>query len=216
MIVSLSARAEEIRTAPRAAAPKTYARGEVQLESSRVYVYVGKSGLGHVHGVAGTLKSGSVDFAKSRDCGQLVFDMKSFVADPDYARKYLGIEGEVSDSSKKQVTENMLGPEVLDAKQYPVATYHIRTVTPSLQEGAGESQRVKFAGDLTLHGVTRPVEFEADVESKGGWRRVRGAFALRQSDYGITPLKKAFGAIGVADELKISGDLWVAAAATRP
>ena len=39
---------------------------------------------------------------------------------------------------------------------------------------------------------------------------LRGGFTLLQSQFGITPFTKAFGAVGVADELKVYGDLWVA------
>jgi hypothetical protein len=39
---------------------------------------------------------------------------------------------------------------------------------------------------------------------------VRGNFTIKQTSFGITPYSKAFGAIGVADELKIYGDLFVA------
>ncbi|MGV2340918.1 MAG UNVERIFIED_CONTAM: hypothetical protein LVR18_45365 [Planctomycetaceae bacterium] len=35
-------------------------QGNVDLQASRVYVFVGKTGLGHDHGVEGRLKSGQV------------------------------------------------------------------------------------------------------------------------------------------------------------
>lgn len=38
---------------------------------------------------------------------------------------------------------------------------------------------------------------------------VRGRFAVLQTQYGIKPFSKGLGAIGVADELQIWGDLWV-------
>jgi hypothetical protein len=38
---------------------------------------------------------------------------------------------------------------------------------------------------------------------------LRGRFSLVQSQFGITPYSTALGAIGVADELKVWGDLWV-------
>jgi len=39
---------------------------------------------------------------------------------------------------------------------------------------------------------------------------IRGNFTILQTDYGITPYSKAFGAIGVANPLRIYGDLYVA------
>jgi hypothetical protein len=49
-----------------------------------------------------------------------------------------------------------------------------------------------------------------DVEQARGWLHVRGEFTIKQTSFGITPYSKAFGAIGVADRLRIHGDLWVA------
>jgi len=34
-------------------------------------------------------------------------------------------------------------------------------------------------------------------------------FKIRQTDYGIKPFSRVLGAVGVKDELLISGDLWI-------
>jgi hypothetical protein len=47
------------------------------------------------------------------------------------------------------------------------------------------------------------------LEVKDGWHHLRGKFAIRQTDFGIKPYTKAFGAVGIKDELVIQGDLWV-------
>jgi hypothetical protein len=44
---------------------------------------------------------------------------------------------------------------------------------------------------------------------------LRGNFTILQSDFGITPYKAALGAVGVADELKIWGDIWIATEETK-
>jgi hypothetical protein len=36
-----------------------------------------------------------------------------------------------------------------------------------------------------------------------------GGFTMLQTEYGITPLTKAFGAVGVTDQLSIWEDLWI-------
>jgi hypothetical protein len=61
-----------------------------------------------------------------------------------------------------------------------------------------------------LHGVTRPIQVVAEAEEQKGWLHLRGGFTMLQSQFGITPFTKAFGAVGVADELKVYGDLWFA------
>ena len=65
-------------------------------------------------------------------------------------------------------------------------------------------------GDFTLHGVTRPIRVVADVEEANGWLHLRGGFSILQTQFGMTPYTKAFGAVGVTDRLDIWGDLWVA------
>ena len=64
------------------------ASGEVQLTHSRVYVHVGKVGLGHEHAAVCQLKSGTLHLANADATGaygKLVFDMTSFDADGDSA-----------------------------------------------------------------------------------------------------------------------------------
>src|SRR5690349_4637563 len=55
--------------------------GDLYLPNSHVYVFVGKTGLGHEHGVVGQLKQGHINLAAPREAGTLVFDMGSFTAD---------------------------------------------------------------------------------------------------------------------------------------
>lgn len=190
-------------------APQQTAPGDANLQTSRVYVRVEKTGLGHVHGVAGMLASGHIELGAEHDAGELTFDMRSFVADVAYARKFVGVEGESAASTQREVTETMLGPDVLDAKQFPTATYIIDSARKAPEQAGQQGDIYEFRGQLTLHGVTQPVAFRAGVETRGEWIRVAGQFPLVQSKYGIRPLTKAFGAIGVADQMTVWGDVWV-------
>ena len=65
-------------------------------------------------------------------------------------------------------------------------------------------------GEFVLHGQSQPLTVEARVERKDGLSHLRGEFTILQSDFGITPYKAALGTVGVADELKIWGDIWIA------
>src|SRR6266481_6417029 len=44
--------------------------GQIDVQKSRVYVYVGKKGLGHVHGVEGQIKSGSINVKGDKAVGE--------------------------------------------------------------------------------------------------------------------------------------------------
>ncbi len=182
--------------------------GDVHTPSSRTYIHVGKTGLGHEHAVAGMLKRGNIHLDTGK--GRLVFDMATFVADTDAARKYIGLEGTSGASTQRQVTDNMLGAQVLDVAHFPEAVFDVSSISP-IQEKSGRGlPQYALDGDFTLHGVTQPIRVVADLEEKNGWLHLRGGFRVRQTQYGIRPFTKAFGTIGVADELTIWGDFWVA------
>lgn len=99
------------------------------------------------------------------------------------------------------------GADFLDAAKYPVMTFTSTGVAPT---GA---QTAKVTGDLTLHGVTKPVTL--DVTYNGGWAAhpmdpggARIGFSatgrLRRSEFGIAYGLPAPGStLGVGDEVRI-------------
>lgn len=183
---------------------------KLDTASSRVYIKVSSSTrFGHNHGVQGQLRSGSLTLGGS---GELVFDMNSFVADTPQARQYVGLDPNFSAADSRKVNANMRGPEVLDVARFPTATCAIKSIRPLDRQKAGEPGRYQFAGQFTLHGVTRPLEFTALVErtERAGVRHVRGTFSVLQTNFGITPYSALAGLVGVADELQIWGDLFIA------
>lgn len=183
------------------------ALGEVDLRRSRVYVFVGKTGLGHDHGVEGRLKSGTVRLDAGESAGELVFDMNSFDADTDAARKYVGLSGSTDTSTRQQVNTNMKGAPILNVRQFPTATFKIDSCRQLERKNAKGQTAYELSGKFTLRGVTRPLKFSAEYVEDKGIHRLRGNFSILQTNYGITPFKKAFGAVGVANQLKIFGDL---------
>ena len=194
-------------------AASSISSGDLELATSRVYVRVGKVGLGHEHGASCRLKSGSLHLSQpdaSGSYGKLVFDMSSFEADSDAARKYVGLEGTTDETTRKQVNENLQGKEVLDVADHPTATFEAKRITKLDELSKRGLPKYKFEGDFSLHGTTKPLEFAADVEVVKGWNHVRGGFAILQSAYGIKPYSKMLGAVGVTDRLLIYGDLIVA------
>jgi polyisoprenoid-binding protein YceI len=186
--------------------------GDIDLEKSRVYVQVGKKGLGHEHAVEGRIKAGSLalnaDRKKDQAVGQIEFDMTSFAADTDAARKYLEMKGTEPESTQKQVSETMRGDKVLDVEKFPKAVFVVKAV--ERKDGPDGVPKYYLKGEFTLHGKTRPLEISAESElAEGKVRRLRGEFKILQTDFGITPYKAAGGVVGVADQLKIIGDIWI-------
>ena len=108
----------------------------------------------------------------------------------------------------------MLGPAVLDVAQHPTATFDIRSALPSPQQPANGKTAYDLVGTFTLHGVARPVTVRAEAEVVGPFVRLWGEFAVRQTDFGMKPFSKLGGVVGVADELRIYGDIRIAAGAS--
>lgn len=93
--------------------------------------------------------------------------------------------------------EEATAKDVLHPDKY--ATINFRST--SLQEKEG-NYHVK--GELTLHGVTRPIEF--DVQTTTG-KDLKGKITLSQKDYGIKPYKAFLGTLKVKNEVDIVFDL---------
>lgn len=184
--------------------------GDVDLARSRVYIFVAKKGrLGHEHGVVGKLKSGHVSLAAESDPGELEFDMTSFLADTRDARKYVGLEGETDAKTQMQVTDSMLSANVLNVKQHPTAKFVIKSVVKVKATKPGEPAKYKLEGEFTLFGTTKPLSLVAQADKFESQTRLRCNFKILQTEYGIRPYSTGFGAVGVADELKIWGDVLV-------
>lgn len=183
--------------------------GDLFLAGSRVYIFVQKTGLGHEHGVVGLIKQGRIDLHAAHDSGGLVFDMASFSADTPDARKYVGLEGETDASTQQQVNANMRGADVLDVGKFPTATFVIKQIGKLGKPSQRGLPQYQLTGDFTLHGVTKPIQVVADAEDQGPWIHLRGGFTMLQTTFGMTPFTKAFGAVGVADQLNVYGDLWI-------
>lgn len=163
---------------------------DLDLAASKITVHVEKTGLfsafAHNHVISAPLASGLLDLQKRTI--ELTFrpqDMK--VLDPD-----------VSVSDRATVESNMKGGEVLDAARFPEIKFVSASVVALAGEAAGPA-RYQVDGNLTLHGVTRPVGMSVSL-SAGHYT---GRVTLKQTDFGITPIKIGGGAIRVKDPIEI-------------
>ena len=68
---------------------------------------------------------------------------------------------------------------------------------------SGGAGRLAVEGELTLAGTTRPLAFDLDVGDDG---RLRGAAVVKQTDWGMKPYSALFGALKVADEVRVEVD----------
>jgi polyisoprenoid-binding protein YceI len=161
----------------------------IDTQKSTMTVRVYKAGLlsalGHNHEIAAPIVRGSVDTSARQV--QLYANAGALqVRDPDASGK-----------DRAEIQSTMLGPEVLDAQRYPEIVFRSTAV-----EAAGPNSWT-VEGTLTLRGRARPVA----VAVRYADGHYIGSSRLKQTDFGITPVKVAGGAIRVKDEIRIDFDI---------
>lgn len=117
----------------------------------------------------------------NRFSGRFIYDEKT----PSATQIRVDVDVASVDSNHAERDKHLRSKDFLDAGRYPKATF----VSTSFQELG--SEKVLIKGDLTLHGVTRPVEIEAahighGADPWGGYRRgFAGNTRLMLADFGI-------------------------------
>jgi polyisoprenoid-binding protein YceI len=116
-----------------------------------------------------------------------------------------GIEITSIDTDNQDRDDHLRGPDFFDAAQFPTMTFKAAGVKMS---SASEGE---LTGDLTLHGVTKPVTLALEFlgTATDPWGNERAGFSLNgkidRKDWGLT-WNKALetGGLVVGDEIKIS------------
>jgi polyisoprenoid-binding protein YceI len=67
----------------------------------------------------------------------------------------------------------------------------------------GADGKLTVQGELTLAGTTRPLAFDVAVDDDG---HLSGAAVVKQTDWGMKPYSTLFGALKVADEVRVEID----------
>jgi polyisoprenoid-binding protein YceI len=116
----------------------------------------------------------------------------------------MDVVDDISSDDRRNLEQAMYN-QVLEVKRFPTASFETRTVT--VEKLGNDLSSVRANGNLTFHGVTRTLSFDARVSDMGSMLRISGAFPLRQSDYAIEPYSFAGGALRLKDELKFKFEL---------
>lgn len=165
-------------------------RHGIDTQKSGILIHVGKSGafsaFGHNHEVRAPIAGGTAETGTHPSVEVHVDARELRVTDAD-----------VSEKDRGEIQKTMLGPEVLDSERFPEIVFKSAAAEP-----AGEG-RWTLRGNITLHGETRGVTVE--VALKGG--HYTGHATLKQTDFGIRPVRVAGGAVKVKDELQIEFDI---------
>lgn len=165
---------------------------EIDTTSSVITVRVFKSGIfsffAHDHLVQARGLKGSAEANESPSIQFTLGASELKVVDPD-----------ASDKERAEIQQTM-EEKVLEVGLYPEIRFQSTSVS-TLDTG-----RWQVKGELQLHGRTVAVSFV--VQESGG--RFRGKTTLRQTDFGIEPIRIAGGTIKVKDEIMIEFDVGLA------
>jgi polyisoprenoid-binding protein YceI len=151
----------------------------------RVYKTGLFSGLAHNHIVKAPIASGTVD------------TMQRTVAISFNAEDLKIADTEGSESEHQEIEATMKGPKVLDVAQFPVISFASKRIEMA------DSKTYRVVGDLKLHGASREITMPV-VFTDGSYK---GSVMLKQTDFGITPVKIAGGTVRVKDEIEISFEI---------
>jgi polyisoprenoid-binding protein YceI len=113
--------------------------------------------------------------------GELTYDTEN----PENASVQVTIDTASLDSNHAERDKHLRGEDFLEVDKYPEARFQSTSYAPT-----GENTAT-LTGDLTLHGVTKPVTIEveqigAGPDPWGGYRRgFQGATTIALKDFGI-------------------------------
>ena len=135
--------------------------------------------------------------------GTINFDDKS----PTKGGADVDIKTASIDTRVDKRNEHLKSPDFFDVAKYPDMTFKTTKVT-------GSAKKLKVTGDLTLHGVTKPVTLDAEFggTTKDPWGNTRVGFSgktkINRKDFGLT-WNKAIetGGLMVGDDVDITLDI---------
>lgn len=165
----------------------------IDVKHSWIKVYVFKEGVfafaSDNHEVDVPIASGSFD-QKTNSVQLTVGAAKLHVLDPP--------------SRRDKVQANMLGPQVLDAAKYPTISYRSTAIKDAgFVKGSG-AKLWAVEGDLTLHGESHPIPLSVERLDA---THFTGSAVIKQSAFGIKPLRVAGGTVRVKDDVHLIFDV---------
>lgn len=195
-----------ILVAPVALAEHYTLKDGESLVIMRVYKGGSFKALAHNHIISTRSVTGTVEFDPNTPANSrvsLTLPIDAFEVDNTDLRKQAG-EGftfEVDDDARKGTRKNMLGKKVLDAVHFPAVSAQSRSIKKT-----GDAE-YEVTLELGIHGQQQTVVVPVTLQQSPGRIKVSGEFPLKQTDYGMTPLKAGFGTITVLDKLDIRFEL---------
>ena len=158
----------------------------IDVQRSTITIHVGKAGLlsaaGHDHTINAPLSSGTI---RESPAPHVEFTVET-------AKMTVKPDPKVDAKTQAEIQKD-LEEMTLETRRFPEITFRSSRIE-KLAEG-----QWKVEGDLSLHGVTKPVSLT--VKRTGDSYTARTV--LKQTNFGIKPISVAGGVIKVKDEVEI-------------
>jgi polyisoprenoid-binding protein YceI len=164
----------------------------IDVQRSSLVIHAGRAGLfsaaGHEHWISAPIFSGAVD--ETGATPSVRFVVKA-------ARLEVRPEKTLSASDYAQVQSNMQ-TKVLESARYPEIVFQSTRVERSGRDSW------KVNGNLTLHGITKPLTLDVLRENSAYVGTVR----IKQTEFGIQPIRVGGGLVTVKNELDIRFEVY--------
>jgi len=151
------------------------------------------SAFGHDHTVAMRDLTGAARFDPEKIEGSLRMTIRT--------ASIVEVGQEFDEKDREAITKE-IHEKALEVSKHPEIVFQSQSVS-GRKVGEGEFQ-ILIRGQLTLHGVTRPVSIPARLRLEDGVLTARGSFAVRHSDHGIERLSAAAGTVKAKDEITLT------------
>jgi polyisoprenoid-binding protein YceI len=107
--------------------------------------------------------------------------------------------------AQKKIINKELREIVLLPDQYPDIIFKSTSVTGKVI--GGNQYDLKISGDLTLHGITRPIKIPTKVTVSGNDLRAQGEFNIDRGDFKVKATSAVHGLVRVRDKITFMFDI---------
>lgn len=108
------------------------------------------------------------------------------------------VDPEAPMTERNEVQANLRGERVLDVTRYPEIRFTSTGAVP-----ARTPSQLLLTGDLALHGTVKRISFPVRITPSAGALLAVGMAKVRQTDFGITPIRFAGGTVTLRDQVEI-------------
>jgi len=106
---------------------------------------------------------------------------------------------------QKQIINKELREIVLEPDKYPDIVFKSTSVTGKAT--GADVYALQIDGNLTLHGVTRPITIPTEVTLTGNDMRARGKFSIDRDDFGVKATSAFHGMVRVRNNIDFTFDI---------